>query len=309
MCSRLQSGLRCQHAPVAEASQINRKDTTYILDFVNSSEDILAAFRVYYETAELGAVTDPNLVFNLRAKLDATGHYDDNEVDRVVKVELDPKAKQGDLIAAIAPVADRLLKRYRAAQEALKAAKAKDDDKAAGDAKDEMNALILFRSDMAAFQRMYTFLSQIFDYGNTDIEKRFIFYRRLIPLLEFGREREGVDLSKIALTHYALKGQGQRDLPLGGNEGAKLQPITEAGSGSVQEKEKALLAEIIERVNDLFEGDLSDEDKLVYVNNGIKGKLMQSETLGATGSQQHQGTVRQLARPHQARCSTPSWAL
>ena len=29
---------------------------------------------------------------------------------------------------------------------------------------------------MGAFQRMYSFLSQIFDYGNTDIEKRFMFY-------------------------------------------------------------------------------------------------------------------------------------
>ncbi len=47
----------------------------------------------------------------------------------------------------------------------------------------------------------------------------------------------------------------------------------------MQEKEKALLAEIIEKVNDLFEGDLTDEDKLVYVNNVIKGKLLESETL------------------------------
>ena len=34
------------------------KDTTYILDFVNSSEEILAAFKTYYATA----VTDANLV-------------------------------------------------------------------------------------------------------------------------------------------------------------------------------------------------------------------------------------------------------
>jgi type I restriction enzyme, R subunit len=40
-----------------------------------------------------------------------------------------------------------------------------------------------------------------------------------------------------------------------------------------------LLREIIEKVNDLFEGDLSDEDMLVYVNNVIKGKLLESETL------------------------------
>ena len=31
--------------------------------------------------------------------------------------------------------------------------------------------------------------------------------------------------------------------------------------------------------DDLFEGDLTDEDKLVYVNNVIKGKLLASETL------------------------------
>ena len=62
-------------------------------------------------------------------------------------------------------------------------------------------------------------------------------------------------------------------------ETPKLEPITEAGSGSLQDKEKAYLSEIIEKVNDLFEGDLSDQDKLVYVNNVIKGKLLESETL------------------------------
>ena len=56
---------------------------------------------------------------------------------------------------------------------------------------------MLFKNDMGAFLRLYTFLSQIFDYGNTAIEKRAIFFKRLLPLLEFGREREGIDLSKL----------------------------------------------------------------------------------------------------------------
>ena len=68
-------------------------------------------------------------------------------------------------------------------------------------------------------------------------------------------------------------------MPLSEGETPKLYPITEAGSGSVQEKEKAWLDDIIEKVNDLFEGDLTDQDKLVYVNNVIKGKLLESETL------------------------------
>lgn len=173
----------------------------------------------------------------------------------------------------------RLLQRYKAAQEKLKVAAAKEDGKATADAQNELNALILFKHDMGAFQRLYAFLSQIFDYGNTAIEKRFIFYKRLLPLLEFGREREGIDLSKVVLTHHKLKRIGKRDLALESGEYQKLEPITGAGSGSVQEKEKAYLLDIIARVNDLFDGELTEDDRLVYVNNVIKGKLLESKTL------------------------------
>jgi len=268
---------------VQTLSRLNRahpgKDTTYVLDFVNDPEEVLAAFKVYHETATLAATTDPNIVFDLRAKLDEAGHYDDFEVDRVVAVELKPDAKQSELAGALAPVEDRLMKRYKAARDALLVARDRQDDAAAEAAQSELNALILFKSDMGAFLRLYTFLSQIFDYGNTAIEKRALFYKRLLPLLEFGREREGIDLSKIVLTHHHLRDLGRRPMQLAEGEAPRLEPITEAGSGSVQEKEKALLREIIERVNDLFEGELSEQDKLVYVNNVIKGKLLESETL------------------------------
>lgn len=239
------------------------KDTTYILDFVNPPDEILAAFQTYYETAELSGVTDPNVIFDLRAKLDAAGHYDEFEVDRVVAVELSPKATQAQLVAAIEPVADRLLKRYRAAQ----------------DSKDEQDALLLFKRDLGTFVRVYAFLSQMFDYGNSAIEKRAIFFKRLLPLLDFGREREGVDLSKVVLTHHKLKHQGAAKLQLGEADGDyKLHPINEAGSGQIQEKEKARLSEILQKVNDLFDGDLTEHDMLAFVEN-IKGKLMESDLL------------------------------
>ena len=266
---------------VQTLSRLNRaypnKDTTYILDFVNDAEEVLGAFKTYYATAELAGVTDPNLVYDLRAKLDAAGHYDENEVERVVKVEMNPKSAQYELNAALEPVADRLLKRYQAARKSWQDAQALKDTKAAQEAQDEMNALQLFKRDLGTFMRVYAFLSQIFDYGNTDVEKRAIFFRRLLPLLEFGREREGVDLSKVVLTHHKLKNQGKRDLPLG--VGQALPPMADTGEGQVQAKEKARLAEIIEKVNTLFEGELSDEDKLVYVNHVLKGKLLESEIL------------------------------
>jgi type I restriction enzyme R subunit len=268
---------------VQTLSRLNRahpgKDTTYVLDFVNDTKEVLEAFKMYHTTAELADVTDPHLVYNLRAKLDAAGHYDDFEIDRVVAVELNPHAKQSELVAAVEPVVDRLHKKYKAAQEALKTANERKDKAAAETAQNELNALLLFQRDMGAFQRLYTYLSQIFDYGNTDIEKRSIFFKQVLRLLEFGREREGIDLSKVVLTHHNLKNQGKRAMPLGTGDNPKQEPITEAGSGSVQEKQKAWLSEIIKKVNELFEGDLTEQDKLVYVNNVIKGKLLESETL------------------------------
>ena len=268
---------------VQTLSRLNRahpgKDTTYVLDFANSADEVLKAFSTYYGAAELETVTDPNIIFDLRAKLDAAGFYDDFEVNRLATVLMNPQSKQGDLVGAMAPVADRLLKRYSGAQAARKAAVETDDEKAAKAAADEMETLALFKNDLGAFVRLYTFLSQIFDYQNTDIEKRFLFYKHLVRLLDFGRERDTVDLSQLVLTHHAVKSQGRRAMPLGQGDSPKLQPVSEAGSGSVQEKQKALLREIIQRVNDLFEGELSDDDQLIYVNNVLRGKLLESEEL------------------------------
>lgn len=263
----------------AYSGEFGKKDTTYILDFVNDPEEILAAFKTYYETAELVGVTDPNIVYDLRAKLDATGNYDNNEIERVVAVEMNPNASQSELSAALEPVADRLLKRYKAARDAWSVARAKQDTRSEQEAQNELNALILFKRNLGAFMRVYAFLSQIFDYGNTEIEKRVIFFKRLLPLLEFGREREGVDLSKVVLTHHKLKNHGKRDLSLGDGEAEKLKPLTDVGEGEVREKEKARLAEIIAKVNDLFEGELTDDDKLVYVNHVLKTKLLESDVL------------------------------
>ncbi|ERI51891.1 hypothetical protein N878_05745 [Pseudomonas sp. EGD-AK9] len=267
---------------VQTLSRLNRaypkKDTTYVLDFVNEPDEILTAFKAYYSTAELEDVTDPHLVYDLRTKLDSAGHYDQFEVERVVTVLLNPAARQSELSAALEPVANRLLVRYRIAQDELRAAEANGDGEAVKAAKDEMDALVLFKRDMGSFQRLYAFLSQIFDYGNTDIEKRQLFFKHLLPLIEFGREREGVDLSRLELVRYKLKDKGTRDLPLVNGEYPKLPPMSATGSGQVQEKEKLYLSQIVEKVNELFGADTTDGDKLSWLNSQ-REKLLESEVL------------------------------
>lgn len=156
-------------------------------------------------------------------------------------------------------------------------------------AKDELEALLLFKRDLGTFVRVYAFLGQVFDYGNTAIEKRALFFKRLLPLLDFGREREGVDLSKVVLTHHRLKDQGKRSLALHDDDADyKLQSLTDTGGGAVQDKQKVLLSEIVAKVNDLFDGELSDDDRLVYVNH-VKGKLLESDILVQQASNNSKG--------------------
>src|SRR5690606_4971655 len=132
---------------VQTLSRLNRahpgKDTTYVLDFVNDPAEVLKAFKTYHTTAEMEATTDPNLVYDLRSKLDASGCYDSYEVDRVAHAELDPAGTQAKLSAAIAPVADRLLKRYGTAKRALIEAKQAKDEQAEKTAKDMLEVLVL----------------------------------------------------------------------------------------------------------------------------------------------------------------------
>lgn len=255
-----------------------KKETTYVLDFVNDPAEVLEAFKTYFRTAALSDVTNPNLVLALKAKLDGSGHYDQFEVDRVVQVEMKPGVTQGELVSAVGPVVERLHQKFNAAQKSLKAAIAAKDKVGEAAAGKAIESLQLFRTDAGTFVRLYTFLSQIFNYENVGVEKLAIFLRQVLRVLEFGRERESIDLSKVVLTHHSLKAKDKPSMQLE-VDGPTLDPMGGVGQGQVREKQKDLLTSIISKLNELFEGELSDQDKLVYVNNVIKGKLLESETL------------------------------
>lgn len=68
----------------------------------------------------------------------------------------------------------------------------------------------------------------------------------------FVRLYEGIDLSKVVLTHHAVKSRGQQPMALSGApEGPKLPPIEGAGSGHAHERAKAYMAEIIDLTAEL----------------------------------------------------------
>src|SRR5438128_7441158 len=151
---------------VQTLSRLNRthplKEDTFILDFVNDRQEIQAAFKQYYEGAEMGAEVEPARMYELRAELDASGIYTSDEVERFCRVYFKPKARQTaidhrEMNAVLDPAVDR----FRLLADS-------DEDSAE-----------LWRGKLAAFRNLYSFLSQVIPYQDSDLEKVYAYLRHL----------------------------------------------------------------------------------------------------------------------------------
>ena len=146
---------------VQTLSRLNRarpnKSDTFVLDFMNSSDVIRAAFADYYRTTLLANETDPNKLHDLKANLDSHQVYTPQQVDELVEGYLSGKDR-GELD----PIADTCVEPYKALSE---------------------NRQVEFKGSAKAFARLYAFLSQILPYPNPEWEKLSIFLNFLIPKL------------------------------------------------------------------------------------------------------------------------------
>ena len=244
---------------VQTLSRLNRthpgKEDTFVLDFVNKPEEILASFQPYYRAAKLEEVTDPNIVHELMTKLNKVNVYQWSEVELFAQAFFDPKRKQAGLHAQLKPASDRF--------DQL------DEEVADG-----------FRKDLGTYLRMYDFLSQIVPYNDPELEKLYVFGKNLMPRIAEGGSGSGVlELdSDVRLTHYRIQKIGEQELNLAGGNVVALKPATEAGGGVAPSDEAKKLAEVVDRMNDLFSGNLSEGDMVGYVTT-IKSKLLENEKL------------------------------
>jgi len=278
---------------VQTLSRLNRtfsgKDKTFILDFVNDANEIKESFEPYYKEATLAGITDPNLIYDLQIKLDGNHIYTPDEVERFAKVFFDKKGTQAAMNSIIKPPTDRYRNRYRQSIESIQQAsieliKAKEqgDDSSIIDAefdlkeaKKQKEGLELFKKDLGSFYRLYEFLSQIVDYEDEDLEKLSVFARHLLPNLKTISLEDPIDLSNVEMTHYRLTKQKEH---LSVAEDTALYSVSGAGSGIAHDPETEKLSTIVQRMNDLFAGELTDNDLLNYANT-IKDKIKENDTV------------------------------
>ncbi len=205
-----------------------RKHDVFVLDFMNDSETIRAAFSDYYRTTILSDETDPNKLHDLKAALDGRQVYAEADIERLVALYLGGADRD-----RLDPILDACVAAYR---EQL------DED-----------GQVDFKGTAKAFTRSYDFLASILPYTNADWEKLSIFLNFLIPKLPAPVDD---DLSKgilesIDMDSYRVEKQAAVKFQLP-DEDAEIAPVSTAGGGGATEPELDRLSNIIAAFNDQF---------------------------------------------------------
>jgi type I restriction enzyme, R subunit len=236
---------------VQTLSRLNRthplKEDTFVLDFVNDREEIREAFKAYYEGAEMGEQVDPARMYAIKGELDASGIYLGEEVERFCSVYFKPKQRQGAqdhqaMNATLDPAVTRFASLQREKEE---------------DAE-------LLRGKVQAFRTLYSFLSQVVPYQDSDLERLYVFLRYLAAKLPRRRGGPAYQFDDdVRLEYYRLQKISEGSISLKDRDPPKLDGPAEIGSGTLRDQ-PVRLSQLIEIVNERFGTDFNQADQLFF---------------------------------------------
>jgi type I restriction enzyme R subunit len=233
---------------VQTLSRLNRthpgKEETFVLDFVNEPDEILAAFQPYYEQTLVGEQADPKQLYELQAKLDTQQVYHKAEVAEFCRVFYKPKRKQtrtdhARMNACIDPAVGRF--------------------KELGEEEREE-----FRKTLTAFRNLYSFLSQVIPFQDTDLEKLYSYLRFLLTKLPRGDSGPVYHFDDdVSLKYYRLQKIAEGSIDL---EAGKTEPIdgpTAVGTKAAR-PDDIELSRLIDILNERFGTEFKPGDQLFF---------------------------------------------
>lgn len=228
---------------VQTLSRLNRtargKQDTFVLDFVNSAEDIKESFDPYYEETVLENETNPNVVYDLKNTLDDYQVYQQIEINRFADIFYSGKNQNkgdlGKLQAQITPAVQRF-------------------DALEPERKD------LFKSTLARFNRIYAFITQVCRLFDKDIHKFSVYAKFLYMQLPKGSDDRVFVDDKVFLEYYRLEKDFDGAIELEATEEG-FTPIT--GEAGRKEKKKDPLTAIISKINERYGTEFTEMDKVL----------------------------------------------
>jgi type I restriction enzyme R subunit len=232
-------------AAVQTLSRLNRihplKESTFVLDFRNETDDIVEAFEQFHGCT-VAPPTDPNILSDTRRHLDGFDVLRPEEIESAIPALLDDAGssewRSARAYAALGPAKARF--EQLSEEERLE-----------------------FRDALGRFVRTYSFVSQIAAFTDPALEGDYVYCRALSLYLRDTGTVERLDLgAEVELTHlrHQMTYSGALSLESGVGE---VRSFFGAGMGSERELDLEHLSSIVEVLNDRFGMELTDVDKLL----------------------------------------------
>ena len=266
---------------VQTLSRLNRtypgKDKAFVLDFANKAEEIVDAFKTFYRDAHVSDVQDPNIVYDIKQRLDGMLIYESSEIVAFGDAIVDKNVTHQKLYSLTQSATDRFNGKLNALNHSID--QWDDAWRIAHDANDKKgmehadtqrseqtkarDELMIFSESLSKFVRSYEYVAQLVEFGDPALEA-FASYARLLRKRLKGITPEQVDLGALTLTHFKASKGGTLTGISGEEETPELDPITDNGLRDARDREKKYLSELIEKLNDAFGKDISDKDKVAF---------------------------------------------
>ncbi len=245
---------------VQTLSRLNRicppfEKKTFVLDFVNTYEDIKSAFAPYYTTTLLSNSVTPTAIYDQEATIDAYAVLDPNDIDKanelLYKKNITSKDKQK--LTFYFSRAKKLIEAY--------------------DLQKQREIVAAMRH----FVRFYEFLLQASCFEDVDLHKKYNFITYLMAYINIKHPGGGYNLDgKIKVTNFIQKKMAEYAEPeLVAAPVVKL-PVAEK-FGLTEDKEQQL-SQIIAEINSRM-GKAYDNDVAVKAMLQVKDILMKSDKL------------------------------
>ena len=231
---------------VQTLSRINRmckgKTDTFILDFVNTQEEIRKAFQEYYISTTVSDTTDPNVVYDMKSFLDGAMLYDEKEIDGFAKVFFKEKKQQSHMdLAKLNAFLDPVVERYQQLS----------DEQERSD----------FCRTLVKFVRAYSFLTHIIRFDDVKLHKFYAFAKALVRKIPKDKTERIPNIENdVNLQYYRIQRSYEGSIGLEAREGV-LPYGSQSGLPLMDEKEK--LSEIIRSLNERLGTNFTEMDKVL----------------------------------------------
>lgn len=232
---------------VQTLSRLNRtmpgKNDTFVLDFVNTAEEIQEAFRPYYEATKLDEEINVNLIYDTKTIIRNFKLFNDNDIDKFIKINY-KKGKQnaidlGKMTSLFKPV----IERYNELNE---------------DSRYE------FKKAIRNFNKWYSYIIQITRMFDKDLHKEYSFTAYLDKLLPKVKGKD-IDLEgKLKLEFYKLEQTFKGDISLNPQNTEVILPNPKTITGGVKPTDdESTLEEIISKINEKYQGIFTEGDRVI----------------------------------------------